>query len=65
MVPPVAVHVTEVLVAPVTVAVNCAVAPSATEAGFGDTVTTIAGAELTMTVTVLVTAPAELVAVKV
>jgi hypothetical protein len=49
MVPPVADHVTAVLVVPVTVAVNCCVAPPKTVALAGETLTVTTGA---VTVTV-------------
>lgn len=50
--PPVAVHVTAVLLAPVTVAENCCVPPVKTEAGFGETLTDTAGAAVMVTAAV-------------
>jgi hypothetical protein len=47
--PPVADQVTELLLLPVTVAVNCCLAPLESEAEFGETATVTAGA-LTVTV---------------
>jgi len=51
-VPPVAVHVTAVLLLPVTVAVNCCVAPASNVAVVGATVTETVGAALTVTAAV-------------
>ena len=44
MVPPVAVHVTAVLLLPVTVALNCCVAPVCSVAAVGEMLTEITGA---------------------
>lgn len=65
IVPPVAVHVTAVLLVPVTVAVNCCVPPDATVADEGDTLTDTTGAAVTVTLAVAVVDPPALVAVKV
>jgi len=51
-VPPVADHVTAVFVVPVTVAVNCFVAPYCRLAVVGETLTLTAGAAVTVTVAV-------------
>jgi hypothetical protein len=65
MVPPVAVHVTAVLLAPVTVAVNCCVPPAVNVTDVGDTLTDTAGAEVRVTVAVAAVEPPALVAVNV
>ena len=64
MVPPVALQVTAVLAAPVTVAVNCQVPPVERLAPAGERVTLTIGAA-TVTVVVAETDPAALVAVSV
>lgn len=63
--PPVADHVTAVLLSPVTVAANCRVVPAAKDAEVGEMVTEIAGPAVNVTVVEAVTDPTEFVAVNV
>ena len=65
IVPPVAVQTTAVLLVPVTVAVNCWLAPAATDAELGETETATTPAAVIVTVVVAVTEPPAFVAINV